>query len=159
MRGCTEKIDMSIKEMLNTKKDSKIFEEMIIGAFLEALNESIDAGESIESVVYEMLEKIEAGLQEVTKTEKEVYLHQASDVILGVMQSRLEKQIRQGKRRVMRAELELKEIIDKEKHHIYDTLAACNHYAVDNRHRHMQSLLKRTRETNLEMLSLLIEGF
>ncbi len=135
----SEKMRTAVAQYLRSGRNADDAAREAIESLLpELLRDTKRVGESLESMVYEMLEGVEKGMGDVQA--KDVALQQAFERMIEIIEVCAKQDICRDRKRVTAAKAQLDERIAMEKAHLHEALEAFRHYARDT---HRQSLIEK----------------
>ncbi len=146
-----------IEKLLKEKPAEEALKTAVEQVFSKALDESIVVGESIESVVYEVMEGIDESLAEEKK--KELYLHRASELILDAVHHKILEQLCRDEKNVLRAKAQLHETLEEGTGRLQAAMEAFRHYAEDKHRMKLLEDLHKTEQKTVELIHHLAEKF
>ena len=140
-----DEIKVMIENVLESTTPSRraSIDRVIKKMYAKALEETKRSGASVESMTYEILEGIEAGLLS-SPEEMEASLERASCLMADLLHHSAQEEIKRKQRRIDFAKEALSETIEAEKMHLIESLDAFRAFAREHRHQKFQKSLHMT---------------
>jgi len=122
-------IKQQIKKCIeNVSHDEKAIAELLENSYNEALYESKKAGQSVESMTYEILEGVEEGCLSKPEYAEEV-LENALNIISNAIRKSAQEHIYRKKKKLYWAEVQLSDTIEAEQACLEEAMEAYKQYA------------------------------
>ncbi len=153
-----EEMRYTIAKLLQEKSTDEALEEAVSDIFGRALESSKKAGVSLESVVYEIMEGVEAGLEDSNRF-SESYLNHASELIVATIHKEGMKRLACEEHKMHAAQHRFNEVLALESSYLKDSMESFRQYAVDKHHGILLTQLDRLEMKTASILRKMAERF
>jgi len=153
-----EEMRHTIAKLLQEKSTDEALQEAVSDIFGRALEDSKKAGVSLESVVYEIMEGVEAGLEDSNRF-RESYLNHASELIVATIHEESMKKLACEEHKLHAVQYRFNELLALESSYLKDSMESFRHYAKDKHHSTLLTQLDRLETETASILGKMTERF
>jgi len=148
----------TIAKLLQEKSTDEAIEKAVSDIFGRALEDAKKAGISLESIIYEMMEGVEAGLEDANCF-SESYLSHASEVIVATIHNEGMRKLAREEHKMHAAQQRFNDILALESSYLKDSIESFRQYAMDKHHNVLLGKLDRLEVKTVSILRKMAERF